>query len=339
MASIRDIAKMAGVSAASVSRILNEDPTFSINEQTRIRVIEIANRLNYSVKQNKRGSRTRGNELALALIVRHQEKSEEDDPYFRKIRIGIEKEAAKWRLRTEVAFRMRDEEKNWSQLSQYGAVIMIGEMTERAVKRIAQANNNLIFVDNYSKTDQYDCIQTDFERKTAEVLQVLYDKGHRRIAFVGGYSSIVDEDGSVVHKQEEVRASSYETWMKLKGLEECTAVYQGSWKPESGLELGAKMLAQKELPSAVLVASDPMAVGVYKAINEAGLKIPEDIAVVSFDDIEMAQFLTPSLSSIKADPEEMGRLAVRIAKERMLEERKMPIRIICGSQLILRDSI
>lgn len=65
---------------------------------------------------------------------------------------------------------------------------------------IAQANRN-IFVDNYSKTDQYDCIQTDFERKTAEILQVLYDKGHRRIAFIGGYSSIVDEDGSVVHKR------------------------------------------------------------------------------------------------------------------------------------------
>lgn len=339
MASIRDIAKMAGVSAASVSRILNEDPIFSINEQTRIRVIEIANRLNYSVNQNKKGSRTKGNDLSLALIVRHQEKSEEDDPYFRKIRIGIEKEAAKWRLRTVVAFRMRDQEKDWSQLGQFGAVIMIGEMTQRAVDRIAQANRNIIFVDNYSKTDQYDCIQTDFERKTAEILQVLYDKGHRRIAFIGGYSSIVDEDGSVVHKQEEIRANSYENWMKLKGLEEYTTVYQGSWKPEAGLELGSQLLAQENLPTAVLVASDPLAVGVYKSINEAGLKIPEDIAVASFDDIEMAQFLTPSLSSIKADPEEMGRLAVRIAKERMLQERKMPIRIICASQLILRDSI
>ena len=339
MASIRDIAKIAGVSAASVSRILNEDPTFSINEQTRIRVIEIANQLNYSVDKNKRGSRSLGDEMTIALIVRHQEEAELDDPYFRKIRGGIEKEAAKWRFRTIRAFHMRDAHKEWKELAKYGAVIMISEMTIEATKKIATINPNLILVDNYSNSEEFDCIQTDFQQKTVEVLEVLYKKGHRNIAFIGGYSSQVAENGEVHKNKEEIRAESYLKWMKLNGLQHYANTYQGNWKPEDGLRLGKELLAQSSPPTAVIVASDPMAVGVYKAINEANKKIPDDIAVVSFDDIEMAQFMTPSLSSIKANPEEMGRLAVRLAKERMLKERTMPIRVICRSELVLRDSI
>lgn len=339
MASIRDIAKMAGVSAASVSRILNNDKSFSINENTRKRVIEIANKLNYSTDKNKKGVRNVGDSLTIALIVRHDEESEHDDPYFREIRRGIEREAAKWRLRVIRAFRMRDHEKDWEQLSKYGAVVMIGEMTQDAIEKIVCYNEKLILVDNYSKLSNYDIIQTDFSQKTHEVLDVLYEKGHRNIAFIGGFGSKVTASGQSVQYKDEVRAVNYLNWMKLNNLEQYSTVYQGKWKAESGMNLAKEMLKQENLPTAVLVASDPMAMGVYKAINEANLRIPEDISVISFDDIEMAQFLTPSLSSIRMNAEEMGRLAVRMAKERILEDRSMPIRVICSSDLKVRDSV
>ncbi|MFV0560331.1 MAG: LacI family DNA-binding transcriptional regulator [Enterococcus sp.] len=339
MTSIRDIAKLAGVSAASVSRILNKDATFSINENTRTRVLEIANKLDYSPEKNKKGSRDRGDQLTIALIVRHQESAEQDDPYFWQIRTGIEREAAKWRFRTIKAFYMRDKEKDWEQLSNYGAVIAIGEMTEEATNKVAQFNKNLILVDNYSNGERYDCIQTDFAQKTATLLDTLYEKGHRKISFIGGHSTKVDSAGEVLYSTDEVRATAYKTWMQLKGLEDYCSVYQGNWRPEDGLELGKKMLSEKSLPTAVIVASDPMALGLYKAINEANLTIPDDISVASFDDIEMAKFMTPSLSSIKANPEEMGKYAVRLAKERMLGERSMTVRVVCSSELILRDSL
>lgn len=339
MTSIRDIAKLAGVSAASVSRILNKDATFSINENTRVRVLEIANQLDYSPKKNQKGGRNKGDQLTIALIVRHKEADEQEDPYFGQIRKGIEKEAARWRFRTVKAFYMRDKNKDWEQLKKYGAVIVIGEMTEEATKRLALFNKNIILVDNYSNTQPFDCIQTDFAQKTASLLDTMYEKKHRNISFVGGISTKVDSEGQVQTSKDEVRATAYKTWMRLNNLEKYSQIYQGSWGPEEGLALGKKLLASDPRPTAVIVASDPMALGLYKAINEANLKIPEDIAVASFDDIEMAKFMTPSLSSVKANPEEMGRLAVRLAKERMLEERTMPIRVICSSELILRDSL
>jgi len=339
MTSIRDIAKIAGVSAASVSRILNNDDSFSINENTRRRVIEIANKLNYSKDKNKRGVKSNSDNLTIALIVRHEEGSEREDPYFLDIRRGIESEASKWRMRVVQAFRMRDTEKDWEQLSKYGAVIMIGEMTEEATKKAYDFNHKLILVDSYSKYPNYDCIQTDFASKTHEVLDRLYQNGHRNIAFIGGLGSKVTIEGLSTQYKEEVRAVNYMEWMKLNNLDHFSKIYQGTWRAESGLNLGREMLEAEPRPTAVLVASDPMAVGVYKAINEAHLRIPEDISVVSFDDIEMAKFMTPALSSIQMNAKEMGHLAVRMAKERMLGDRTMPIRTICSSELKIRESI
>lgn len=339
MASIRDIAKMAGVSAASVSRILNNDETFSINDNTRKRVIEIANRLHYSKEKNLKSSRYKDNGMSIGLILRHNEESELQDPYFLAIRRGIEEEAAKWRIKVVKAFRMRDEDKNWEQLANYGAIIMIGEMTEAAMEKIMAINSHLILVDNYISDERYDRIQTDFIAKTYKVLDLLYRKGHRNIAFVGGRSSIVDIDGSRINSRHEVRADSYEKWMQLKGLKQYISTNIGHWSAEDALNMTTEILKQKELPTAIVVASDPMAMGVYKAINNAGLKIPDDISVISFDDVELNRYLTPTLSSIKMDSEEMGRMAVKVAREQMIEPRKMPIQIICSSELKVRDSV
>ena len=339
MTSIRDIAKMAGVSAASVSRILNNDLSFSINPETKKRVIEIANQLHYAKDKNKHGVRSPGDDLTLALILRHSERAEMDDPYFREIRQGIEKEAAKWRLKTLVAFRMRDEKRDLTQLSKYGAVIMIGEMTPDALAEIASYNKKLILVERKSKNLPYDTIQTDFASKTFEIMDELAARGHTRIGFVGGFGSRVDRTGQSRAFVDEVRASSYLSWMKLHNHATDIVLKQGKWGPQDGLELGREIIAEKNRPTALVVASDPMAVGVYKAINEAGLKIPEDIAVVSFDDIEMARYMTPALSSVSMNANEMGRLAVKIARERVLNSELMPMRIVCASQLHLRESV
>jgi len=337
MVSIRDIARMATVSPASVSRILNNDPTFSINDNTRQRVIEIANRMHYSKEASKKGPRYNHDSMSIGLILRHNLETELQDPYFHEIRRGIEQEAAKWRIRVIKAFGMRDPEKDWDQLSQFGAVVMVGEMTQPAIDKIMAQNKNLILVDSYAKHDGVDAIRTDFAEKTAEILTKLYGFGHRRIAFVGGESSIVRPDGSVVRDENEIRAMSYRNWMKLHDLPAQTKI--GQWTPESGMQLTRQILSEGTQPTAIVVASDPMAMGVYKAINNAGLRIPDDISVVSFDDVEMNQYLVPALSSVRMEAEEMGRTAVKLARDRMIEPHKMVLHLVCGSQLMLRESV
>ena len=337
MVSIRDIARMATVSPASVSRILNNDPTFSINDNTRQRVIEIANRMHYSKEASKKGPRYNHDSMSIGLILRHNLESELRDPYFHEIRRGIEHEAAKWRMRVVKVFGMRDSDKDWDQLSQFGAVIMVGEMTQPAIDKITALNSNLILVDSYVKHAGVDVIRTDFAEKTADILTKLYMYGQRKIAFLGGESSIVRPDGSVVRDENEIRAVSYRNWMKLHDLPAVAKI--GHWTAEDGMQLTRQILAQPTRPTAIVVASDPMAMGVYKAINNAGLRIPEDISIVSFDDVEMNQYLVPALSSVRMEAEEMGRTAVKLARDRMIEPHKMVLHLVCGSQLMLRESV
>lgn len=339
MASIRDIAKMAGVSAASVSRILNNDESFSINENTKKRVIDIANRLHYSKEKNIRSPRNANSDMSIGLILRHDSESELKDPYFLAIHRGIEEEAAEWRLQVAKIFSMRDEDKDWDQLSKYGAIIMVGQMTDKAMDIAMDKNPNLILVDNYISDERYDRIQTDFIAQTYKVLDLLHSKGHQNIAFVGGRSSIVDTDGSRINSEHEVRAEAYSRWMQLHDLSKYSNINIGQWSAEDALQMTSKLLQSDNLPTAIVVASDPMAMGVYKAINNAGLKIPSDISVVSFDDVEMNRYLTPTLSSVKMDSMEMGRIAVKVAREKMIGNRKMPIQIVCSSELKVRDSI
>lgn len=165
MVSIRDIAKMAAVSPASVSRILNHDQNFSINEETRKRVIDIANRMHYSKDASKKGPRFNHDSMQIGLILRHNQESELNDPYFHEIHRGIEQEAARWRMRVITPFGMRDESKEWQRLKDFGAVIMVGEMTNEGIERVKQVNNNVILVDNYAEHPGVDVIKLISQKK------------------------------------------------------------------------------------------------------------------------------------------------------------------------------
>lgn len=339
MVSIRDIARMASVSPASVSRILNNDPNFSINDNTRQRVIDIANRMHYSKEASKKGPRYAHNSLSIGLILRHTQATELQDPYFREIHQGIEQEAARWRIRVINPFGMRDTDKDWEQLRQFGAVIMVGEMTEAGVAKVQHYNPNVILVDSYGHHPDVDMIKTDFAEKTQEIMNLLYRYGHRNIAFIGGPNSVVKPDGSAVRNDREIRANSYRIWMKLHDLDGLTRCRIGKWSPEAGMQLTTELLAEPHHPTAIVVASDPMAMGVYKAISNAGLKIPDDISVVSFDDVEMNQYLVPALSSVRMEAQEMGRTAVKLARDRMIEPHKLVLNVSCRSKLMLRESV
>ena len=255
------------------------------------------------------------------------------------IRKGVEAEAKKWRLKTFRAFSMRDQSKDIYQLRKYGAVVIIGEMTLEALEKIRKINSNIVLIDSYSEYAGFDCVQTDFAQKTHEILDLLKSKGHQNIAFIGGRGSRVNLDGEVVYYQEEIRSENYRQWMILNHLEKYINVLQDEWSPGAGLELGNKIVNMNPRPTAIVVASDPMAVGVYKAVINAGLSIPKDISIISFDDIEMAKYMTPSLSTVRLNAEEVGKIGVELVRGKLLNVRGMPVRVVCSSELVLRDSV
>lgn len=339
MASIRDIARIAGVSPASVSRILNNDPTFRINEDSRARVIETAKRLHYSKSQKHRGPKQTDSNLSIALIMRYNKTREITDPYFLNLHKGINEEAKRWHLRIEQPFKIEDKDKDWSELANFGAILIEGEMSPAAIKQIQNINPNIVFIDVNTNIQDCNIIRNDFVEETSHILDTLYELGHKNIVYIGGKSLVLDLDGKVATEKNDLRELSYLSWMKLHNLDQYCHPFITDWSTDSALEVGKKILKLKDRPTAVVVGSDPMALGVYKAFTDAGVNIPDDISVVSFDDVDINRFLSPTLSSVYMDTEEMGKTAVRLAKDLITENIKIPLTITCHSKLNLRDSV
>ena len=268
MTSIRDIAKIAGVSPASVSRILNNDPTFHINEAARGRVIEIARKLNHNKANKKRGPK---------VLPFHQ-----------------------------------------TDLANYGAVIIEGEMTAAVIEQIQNINPNVIFLDVNTNIRGCNIVRNDFIEATTNILDTLYEMGHRNIAYIGGKSAVVNLDGKIVLRKDDLREDGYIAWMKMHNLDQYCHIFTANWSADEALEATNQLLQLKDRPTAIVVASDPMALGVYKALNDANVNIPNDISVASFDDVEINRFLAPTLSSSDMNTEEMGKATIRFICFRQL---------------------
>lgn len=114
-------------------------------------------------------------------------------------------------------------------------------------------------------------------------------------------------------------------------------IYIGEYTMSHGYELMKKAIKKKNVPKAFFVASDPMAIGALRALQEAGLSVPSDVALVAFDDIEAARFSSPPLSTVKVYTKEMGQTGVKLLMDR-INGRNLPIKVTIPTSLVIRQS-
>lgn len=336
MASIRTIAKIAGVSPATVSRVLNNDESFSVSEATKQKILKIAKENNY--KRIKRPiNKETVPQLKIIVISALSKENERNDPYFASIRLGLEEQAAQLNITHLKFIRILENNLAKIELEKYDAVILIGSFATQALQELYNSNPNLVVVDDYRYFNDFDVIRNDFEQQTKQILQLLTDLGHQKIAFIGGKIDTLDLKGNICEHFDDVRETAYREWMSSHNLS--WQVFHANWTIESGIQATQTMLLSQYQPTALLVANDPLAIGAYRAIQQQGLSIPNDISLVSFDDINVSAYLVPSLSSVHPASEEMGREAIRLIFERFLYGRTTPVQMILPSHLIQRESL
>ncbi|MFB9768734.1 LacI family DNA-binding transcriptional regulator [Lactiplantibacillus modestisalitolerans] len=336
MASISSIAKLAGVSKATVSRILNDDQSFSVSATTKKRVLEVAEKLNY--KLTSPSGKGNVNNLHIAIVNCLRAEDELGDPYFRMIKNGIEERVKDWGMHVVSEVRPNDKDRNWQRFAALGAVIVLGTVAPDVLDEIYAYNQNIVVVNDARHFPKCDVIQNDFGPQTERVLDMMKAKGHRKIAFIGGRMALMDKNGLNEDSLVDVRETAYLDWMKRNGLADEISDHTTGWTSEDALVVMQELL-KKERPTAVLVGSDPQAVGVYRAIQEAGLTIPNDIAVASFDDINMVSFLYPALTTVRPAAKEIGRQAVNLLRERVFGGRTASVGVTVNSELIVRESL
>ncbi|MGI8385329.1 LacI family DNA-binding transcriptional regulator [Robertmurraya sp. P23] len=338
MTTIKDIAVQANVSTATVSRILNNDPTLSVSDITRKRVQEVVHELNYKPVRKKSVKAEKGTETHnIGLLLTTTKEEEARDPYFMSIRNGVEMVCNEYGLNITSVFTLGLSELNPEVMAGLQGLIVIGRVNSEELKAAFNEKNHVVYVDFNPEEKDFDVVISDLEKATLEVIDKLFELGHEDIAYLGGgnfYKGLLHQ-GFVGN--EDVRKIVYEKTMKKYGLYKEENVLNGDWTPSGGYIQMKRFIQSGKLPSAIIIASDPMALGAIRSLHEAGIKIPEDISVVGFNDIDAAAYLQPALSTVKIHTTEMGKTAVKLLYDR-IKGRDLPMKVVLPTELILRES-
>ncbi|MCM3588238.1 LacI family DNA-binding transcriptional regulator [Mesobacillus maritimus] len=325
MATIKDIAEKVGVSIATVSRVLNHDATLSVGEDTKQRIFEVAEQLNYRKKAGRKPT-----SYKVAIVTWYTEEEELDDMYYRSIRLGVENRCEALNIQTTKLMM-----ENLTTNEDIQGIIAIGKFSLEQALELQRRAENIVFVDCSPDEDQFDSVLSNFYRATENVLRHFLDHGHKRIGFIGGRETYKNQTAEI----EDPRRVSFERFMVRKDLYDPSLVYMGSFSVQDGYELMKRAIEEhkNQLPSAFFLGNDSIAIGALKALHEAQISVPDQVSVIGVNDISVSKYLHPPLSTVKIYTEDMGETAVDLLLER-LDERKITKQVVLSTKLEVRES-
>ncbi|GAA1840897.1 LacI family DNA-binding transcriptional regulator [Asanoa iriomotensis] len=332
-ATLAMVAESCGVSLPTVSKVLNGRA--DVAAATRARVEEALRAHNYRPP----GARTRG----MPAAARTVELVFDDiiSPYATEVLHGVTDggdelgvDVVVRRLpslsekppRTEAAWARR-----LTEAGRKGLIVVTSELTSRQLAAFDRAGLSLVVIDpvNLPRSDVVSVGATNWSGGL-EATDHLIRLGHRRIAFVGG---------PVASSPSRARLHGYRAALENAGIRSDPALIRnGSFDFVSGLMLGGELLSAKEPPTAVFAASDPTAVGVFAAAQARGLRVPDDLSVVGFDDTYLTVMSMPALTSVRQPLREMGRVALRTLLSLIAGEKLDSHHVELATTLVVRES-
>lgn len=328
MATIKQIAELAQVSLATVSRVLNNDPKLAVTEETRKRIFEIAVELGY----RKKAVQPLVHHVAFLYWIREQEELE--DVYFKDIRSHVEKQAQKQNVELDV-YKMADGLEAIKPGTR--GFIAVGRFTARELERLRELTPHGVFIDTVPDPDHYDAVRPDLQWITRKAIDFFLAGGHERIGFVGA----TDRNPDTGDTRQDIREVMFRTYLgERQRVEEATILLGGHFSVQSGYEVMLKAIDRlgERLPTAFFVASDPIAVGCLQALNERGIAIPARVSVLSVNNISVAKYVSPPLSTFNIDIPELCRTAVTLLLEQMLNKRTLVKTVYHNAELVIRKS-
>jgi LacI family transcriptional regulator len=331
---IKDVAREAGVSVTTVSHVLNETPHTRIKEATRDRVIEVARRLDYRPNRIARGLRTRSSGM-VGLLTEEIATT----PHAGRIILGAQEAASAHHLTLAIinsplqadAGERRDDVVTLLDRQVDGiiyATVYHDVVSPPEELRTVPA----VLIGAQDRTDGVPSVAPDERQGARDAVRYLVELGHRRIGFVAEATDVPATRG---------RRLGYEDALEEAGIEFRPAlVAEGDAEAAGGFEAATALLSRPDdRPTAIFCYNDRMAMGVYRAVADAGLRIPDDVSVVGFDDQEpIASGLFPGLTTVSLPQYEMGAWAVdSLVAQLDGEERRGAHRL--GCPLVHRGSV
>jgi LacI family transcriptional regulator len=327
---IYDIAKKAGVSAATVSKVLNNQP--DVGKKTREKVLQISEELGYQPNATARGLATRKSNTVGVFFEDHLNTGFRH-PFLQDILASFKDEIGNEGYDL-IFFAKRDPE-DFESLARYrdvDGIFLLG---------VPRTNPRLVTLRN----SKIPCISIDLDLLGPKAGYLISDN-------IGGAYQAVDYLVSMGHKDIAFISDIFSTKPghdRLVGFHQSMAkhrlvirpdwIVNGDFSEEGGYRAAQQLFRQSYVPTAIFSASDMMAIGAMRAIRENNLIVGEDVSIVGFDDLTLLKYITPNLTTIRQNKDEMGRLAAKSLLEMMKNPNFVPTVITVPTELVIRDTV
>lgn len=333
MATLKEIASKANVSQSTVSRVLNHDSTIFVTDETKKKIFEIAEELEYKTLKERKNKTKKDLKIKVGIIEMYDTAMQLEDPYYLLLRNVVEKECFENNIDVIKLFKKDNEYIN----DDVEAIIAIGKFEKEEINLMNKITNNIVFLDSSPNDNLYDSVKVNFKSGVKQALSNLKKLGHKKIGYIGCIKTLSDEkvyevDDRYKYYLEYMKENNMEYKKYLINCESMTSI--------DGYNSVKKFIDEKnELPTAFFITNDTVATGVYRAIQENNIKIGKEISIIGFNDSIICTHMNPSLSSVRVHIEYLAQSAVVLVNERINFERTYPKKVIIPSELIIRESV
>ena len=323
---MREVAKRAGVSPATVSRVLNK--AHHISPETEKRVLEVVHQLNYFKNVHARRLATGRSDLFGLLI------SEIANPYFPEIIRGFQ--AVAWDRGFDVLLcnteynqvRTKSIIRKLIESDVRGVAIMTASVEKSMTSELTAAGVGVVFCNLGPAETLVGNISIDYQRGISQAIEHVVELGHRRTAVIAGPE---DNRTAIAIKRALVEG------LKARKLNPFP-VLESNYRVDAGASAVRAILAQPEIPTVIFCGSDLIAMGAMSALEEAGVQIPGDVSVVGIDDISFAFLARPPLTTISVPRERLGMIAFEALDKMLKVKRRKGADYYLETQLVVRRS-
>lgn len=332
---IHDIAKMANVSSATVSRVLSNS-NYPVSQELKERIQKIAKEQNYIPnmfgKQLKKNSSNMIGVIIPSIM----------NPFYSSVIFGIEEVARQNNFTVMVCNSLQDpalEDEYLRTIMEKqvkGLIISSISRDKSQLKQLINLGLNIIAIDQKIDEDYINQIEFDYHKAGYLATKHLQEKGHVRIGYV---TSKLDRPSRRSIHQGYMSAMKDAGYMPVVAESQTEEVYNAITEFDTGKQLTQKLLKHSPLPTAIFACNDMMAFGVINELSQQGIQVPEKMSVMGFDGIDVGQMIHPPLTTIKQPDYEMGKMACKMLLDMMQGDDSPMYDIVLQPKLLERQSI
>lgn len=336
MATLKDIAKIAGVSVSTVSRVLNKDNTLSVSEDTKQKIFDCAAQLGYKTVGQRYSAETEKPARRIGIAQTSENSEQAEDIYHLIMKNTIEEECFAEKINTVTMFR--DLTRRFVKTDNYkiDGIIAAGQFTKEDIAGFYEYTDKIVFIGFSHDEQKYYSIVPNYHLALRLSMHHFREHGHKKIAFLGSRYTLRDTNETTT----DPRFYYYRVSMIDSGYYDEDMIIDSAMNSKSGYTKMKEFLVRNRdnLPTALFIASDAIATGAIKAIKEEGLSIPDDISIITFNNTSLSEFADPPLTSIEVNIRENVRSAIN-CMENLWDGNNKVKKIVVPCELIDRNSV